>query len=152
MHFACSILNIKKVGLYIDAVSTIGCVCLGNTLTYKCTVTGGGATIWRGTAFECSYGTILRHTHFTSLYGASRSCNKGDIVAKSLSVEGNNYTSQLNVTITPQTAGKAIECFRDNGFNLTLFFSSVIPTITGLSPCTETQRQFLSALLLSLVS
>ena len=49
-------MTIKRVGLYIDAASTIGCVRPGDTLTYECTVTGPyGATVWTGTAFECSH-------------------------------------------------------------------------------------------------
>ena len=52
-------------------------------------------------------------------------------MARSLSVEGNNYTSQLNVTITPETAGKTVECRSDNGTQDTLSFSRVIPTVTG---------------------
>ena len=129
-------MSIKRVGLYhIDAASTIGCVCPGDTLTYECTVTGGILTIWTGTAFECpsiNNEILLLHDTYGSVSG---SCNNGDIVARSLSAEGNNYTSQLNVTITPETAGKTIECF-GSGFSVTLnnIFSSVIPTITGLSP------------------
>ena len=52
-------------------------------------------------------------------------------MARSLSVEDNNYTSQLNVTVTPDIAGKTIKCLHDNGSIATLVFSLVIPT-TGL--------------------
>ena len=34
-------------------------------------------------------------------------------MGQSLDVQGNNYTSQLNVTITPNTAGKIITCAYD---------------------------------------
>ena len=101
-----------------------GCVCPGDTLTYECTamgVTGGSSTVWTGTAFEClccNDNIILPHDLFSS-----RSCNNGDIVARGLSVEGNNYTSQLNVTVTPDTAGKTVECHRDNGADSILLFS-----------------------------
>ena len=114
----------------------IGCVCPGDTLTYECTSTGGygGLTIWTGTAFECSYWytyILLFHHRFTSVNGTYDSCNNGVIVARSLSVEGNNYTSQLNVTVTPDTAGKTVECLSNNGTSSTLHFSRVIPTVTG---------------------
>ena len=35
---------------------TTECACPGDILTYECTFTGvpGGATVWRGTAFDCS--------------------------------------------------------------------------------------------------
>ena len=28
-------------------------LCQGHNLTYECTVVGGGATVWKGTAFDC---------------------------------------------------------------------------------------------------
>ena len=34
-------------------------------------------------------------------------------MGRSLGVQGNNYTSQLNVTITSETAGKIIMCVYD---------------------------------------
>lgn len=60
-------------------------------------------------------------------------CNNGDIVGQSLGVQGNNYTSQLNVTITPDTAGKTIICaYDDFTENLLLNKITVIP---GNYPC-----------------
>lgn len=53
------------------------------------------------------------------------------IVGKSLSVDGNNYTSQLSVTITSDTAGKTAMCLSDNGTIEILISTFVIPT-TGL--------------------
>ena len=94
----------------------------------------GGATLWNGTAFNCAI--ILLHHYYLSTDGAIGSCNNGTIVGRSLSVEGNNYTSQLNVTVTSDTAGETIMCFHyngnDNGYNFTLQFSIATP-ITGLS-------------------
>ena len=55
-------------------------------------------------------------------------------MARTLSVEGNNYTSQLNVTVTPDTAGKTIECAHDDARgNVYYLFTLKIPTVTGLS-------------------
>ena len=62
-----------------------------------------------------------------------RTCNNGAIVARILSIDGNNYTSQLNVTVTSETIGKTIECLHDDGLFVYTRFSSTI-TITGLSP------------------
>ena len=117
----------------IYAVCISGCVRPGDILTYKCTVTGrsGGATIWTGNAFNCRYNEIaLLHRHFSTneAYGT---CNNGAIVASGLSVDGNNYTSQLNVTVTPDTAGKTIECLYNDVSIITLQLSSEIPNITG---------------------
>ena len=52
-------------------------------------------------------------------------------MGRSLGVEGNNYTSQLNVTVTTDVAGKTVECFYDDGHIATLLFILMIPT-TGL--------------------
>ena len=92
-------------------------------------------TYWTGTAFalNCPHinGIVLFHNHFTETY---RACNNGAIVARGLSVEGNNYTSQLNVTVTHDIAGETIKCFYFNGTRITIQLSTVLPT-TGLSPC-----------------
>ena len=109
-----------------------GCVCPGDTLTYECTVMGGIWTVWTGSAFNC-YEIALLHSRFMNT--RTYTCNNGAIVAQSLSVEGNYYTSQLNVTITPDIIGKTIECIVDNGTRSILLYSWVISRITGLSPC-----------------
>ena len=112
-----------------------GCVCPGDTLTYDCTVVGGGLTVWKGNAFICPSNNdeiALLHRRFESENGTNNSCTNGAIVGKSLAVEGNNYTSQLNVTITPETAGKTIMCIGDNGTTTMLIFSLLIP-LTGKS-------------------
>ena len=55
-------------------------------------------------------------------------------MARSLSIDGNNYTSQLNITVTPDTAGKTIEteCGSDNGTQYKRLFTWTIPPVTGL--------------------
>ena len=121
--------------IFIDTVFASGCACLGDTLTYECTIISifGGGTVWTGSAFDCqAHEIFLPHFQFLG-DGIYRTCNNGAIVARSLSVEGNNYTSQLNVTITPDTVGKTIECHNDNGIHVYTHFSSAIPSI-GISP------------------
>ena len=96
------------------------CACPGDKLTYRCTVQGEatGATLWNGTVFSsCQQGSneiLLQHRDFTTTGGTTGTCNNGNIVGQSLSVQGDNYTSQLNVTITPDTAGKTITCAYDS--------------------------------------
>ena len=93
--------------------------------------------VWTGTAFDCSSTNneiILLHQRFINrTYDIT--CNNGAIVARSLSAEGNNYTSQLNVTVTIDIAGKTIECIGDNAIRSILLYSWVIPTITGSPLC-----------------
>ena len=109
------------------------CVCPGDRLTYRCTVQGSptGVTVWSGTALSgCLRNEILlQHHQFTPTGGPTGTCNNGAIVGQSLSVQGNNYTSQLNVTITPETAGKTIMCSYDalDGQNTMIKFSTMIP-------------------------
>ena len=94
---------------------------------------GEGSTIWTGSALHClsvNNEIVLLHSRF--LYngnGQLSYCNNGAIVARILSVEGNNYTSQLNVTITPDTPGETIECASDDGIRPKYHFSSIIPEI-----------------------
>ena len=104
---------------------------------------GAGSTIWSGPVFslnclDCDL--ILLHNRFPSPNGTSSVCNNGAIVARSVYVKGNNYTSQLNVTLTSDTAGKTISCLHDNGTYSTTQLSIVTPTI-GLSPCIHVASQ-----------
>ena len=109
------IIIIIIIGTTSEAVP--GCVCPGDKQIYRCTVQGSpsGATVWNGTAFSgCPQDVIqLRHHQFMPTGGPIGTCNNGAIVGQSLDVQGNNYSSQLNVTITPETAGKTITCAYD---------------------------------------
>jgi hypothetical protein len=53
-------------------------------------------------------------------------------VGQSLGVQDNNYISQLNVTITPETAGKTITCAYDaltsDQTQSMIKFSTVVPS------------------------
>ena len=93
----------------------------------------GAATIWTGSAFDCLHTNNEIYVLESSTGGDT--CNNGAIVANVISVEENNYISQLNVTVTSQTVGKTIRCLYDNGqLNFTHYATSVIHT-TGLLPC-----------------
>ena len=116
----------------LQGIKPSGCVCPGDILTYQCEIIMGsffGATIWTGSALDgtCRY-IFLLHSRFPLI----RQCNNGTIVAEWLSTEGNNYTSQLNVTITPETAGKTVACGYDNGTHYSVQHSIVIPSPSGL--------------------
>ena len=119
-------------------IKPTGCVCPGDILTYECTVTGRPFeyTIWTGSAINCLWGyeIFLPHYHFNESERTIRHCN-GAIVARSLYVIDNLYTSQLSVTLTPDIMGQTIKCATDNGAHFIIHHSTVIPTTTGLSLC-----------------
>ena len=86
-------------------------------MTFECTIMGssGGATVWTGIALKCpSDEIVLFHQSFTQLGGTIRSCNNGATVARSHCVRNNLYTSQLNITVTHDTVGKAVMCVYDD--------------------------------------
>jgi hypothetical protein len=126
-----------------EGVNETQCVCPGDKLTYECTIQGEttGATIWKGNALSgCQQNAILlQHHQFTPTGGSAGTCNNGAIVGQSLGIQGNNYTSQLNVTITPETAGKTITCAYDalTAQDIMVKFSTIIPGTNHLS-CTTT--------------
>ena len=97
------------------------CTCPGYyILTYECEVIGHhlDATIWRGSAFDCTGQEIsLLHRLYTDNSTHTRAygvCNDGSIVAQSLRLENDTYVSQLNVTVSDSVIGKSIECIFDN--------------------------------------
>ena len=87
-----------------------GCACFNETITYECTIKGGinGATVWHGSAFNCSGNDInILHSSIGSGIGT---CNNGAIVAQMLRATDGFYTSQLNVTISSDMIGKSVGC------------------------------------------
>ena len=95
------------------------CVCPGDVLIYECTIAGGGATLWKGSAFDCpsvSNEIILRHSEFESENG---NCNNEAITADSIgsTMVRNNltcYTSRLNVTVSNEMNSRTIKCIHDS--------------------------------------
>ena len=86
------------------------CTCLGHTQTFECVVFGPGITLWQGTAFRCPTSVIrLRHSRYNDS-GAIGGCNDGAIVASSVGVLENLYTSKLNVTVGQEMINGTIEC------------------------------------------
>ena len=77
------------------------CVCPGRELRLECTVVGGFATVWSGTAFDCEgqgNEIVLRHSQFFES-GIVFECTSGMIIARShnRTFGGPNsaFTSQL---------------------------------------------------------
>ena len=108
-----------------------GCVCPGDNLIFRCTAlaTADDVTIWKGTAIDCRDGNniiVLIHSRFISPGGTSRDCNNGAIVARSIGLEDRQYTSQLNVTVTNEMAGKTIICLTANASDQIIQLSTTI--------------------------
>ena len=91
---------------YLEAID---CACPEDQLVYECSVQGGFATVWRGSAFDCglaSNSIILRHNNPTSI-GV---CNNGRLVAQIVETFNGTFTSQINVTVSEDMNNKTVEC------------------------------------------
>ena len=111
------------------------CVCPGHELRLECTVVGGAATDWRGSAFDCpiSY-IILLHSRFES--GTSAMCNNGRIIGRSINTtsdsDGIKYISQLIIQLDENGTldGRTVECAQDNGIQITAIGTHTIIACT----------------------
>ena len=107
------------------------CACPGEKLIYTCSAVtneSGRATVWSGSAFDCAGSEItLLHDRFSD--GTIRECNGGAILGRSVSVDGNCFTSQLNVTVSTGLNNKTVKCFLDS--EMQVIGESLI-TVTGM--------------------
>ena len=60
---------------------------------------------------------VLLHSRFNNGSESTGTCNNGSIVGEIIELNGNNYTSQLNITFDPFLIGKTVECVSDDGEN-----------------------------------
>ena len=101
-------------GRISELISSSGCSCPGDQLTFDCLVEDGVATVWQGSAFDCNHEgpnmIILRHSQFSQQPPAGGECNDGRIVAQSIGVFNGTFMSQLNVTVTEDMNNKTIKC------------------------------------------
>lgn len=126
------------------AAENSSCGCVGDTLIYNCTVSGGISTAWQGSAFD-NCRIILLHSHFASGRGSSRTCNQGRIIGQSQRYSINYftnvsyYTSYLRVTALPELNNTDIQCLHYINSQFTLIGSYSISIISGiiLPYCTE---------------
>ena len=84
---------VENVGL----VKLTSCICPGFTVVYECTVMGGTATVWAGSALNCanSHNEIVLLHPFQSNKDYSKTCNNGNIVGHSVNtVAGDIHTSR----------------------------------------------------------
>ena len=92
------------------------CACPGHNQRFKCRVFGEGATIWKGTAFECA-GTdneiVLLHAQSSSQMSPLQ-CNSGAIQGHIIRAVNNTYTSELSVAVSNELEGRSISCIHDS--------------------------------------
>ena len=107
-------------------------------LTVKCSIIGGGATVWQGNAFNCDNNNQeipLRHSQFEESIKPEGSCTNGAIVAEAIGVINDSYVSQLNVTVNLEMNNTTVECI--HSINLTEVLVTMI-NITVISDMSQT--------------
>ena len=101
----------------LESPANVTCACSGEVLTYTCTIDGGNATIWGGSAFDCA-GNAIELTHLSFANGTSGKCNNGAILVQSVKVDKTFYTSKLNVTVSNGLDDKTVTCSSDLKSNI----------------------------------
>ncbi len=115
--------------------------CRGDTLTFNCTVNGGAATVWKGSAFKCMNSDndiTLLHSRSNSSVNANGRCNDGELKAYAelvvLTSNSDKYLSQINITTTyPFTVSVfTVSCFLDNGTTETIVSNWTVSISNGV--------------------
>ena len=118
------------------------CVCPGHELRLECTIVGGIATIWRGSAFsDCETNRIvLRHSQFES--GTASACSNGRIIGRSINTtsdgDGIKYISQLiiQLDVNGNLDGRTVECAHSYATQTTIMGTHTIIACTrGIYKC-----------------
>ena len=111
--------------------------CPGELLVVECSVMGGSATVWQGTALEqCMHNTekgiILRHSQFHVPGKNSGSCANEAIVARAIGVVNNSYVSELSVTVTPEMNNKTVECVQSSNISEPAIKTIIITVVSDI--------------------
>ena len=113
---------------------------MGQNVTFECNVVGQGFTVWAGSAFNCTGNEItLRHAQFVDDTAVGE-CNSGNIVGRGIRVDGNIYTSHLNVTLTLEVIGKTVNCSYDDGSGNTPVAIDQLTLMVSNSKCSVMQE------------
>ena len=102
-------------------------------MTYSCTVTKDGNTIWKGSVFDCpatSDEIILSHGG-SVVHGQSGTCNNGRISGLVVGTENNSYTSHLRVLVGPEMVDRNISCSHEIGGQTTEIGSTNLTITRG---------------------
>jgi hypothetical protein len=109
------------------------CACAGDRLIYNCSIMGGTATLWRGTAFDCPMDEneiTFRHSQFAANQEI-RICNDGDLVGRNVGVVNDCYTSQLNVIVRESFNNKTVQCAFTSSEGMTTIGESLLRVVSG---------------------
>ena len=92
-------------------------MCPGHILIFECTVVGGFATIWSGSALGCEINLLHERYNGSSNYNKTCSNNIiGGNVFLNMTEDGiYSYRSQLNITVTANIFGESIKCIHEGG-------------------------------------
>ena len=109
-----------------------GCTCEGYDQVYECRITGSGATVWRGSAFDCpATGNEISFLH--SSPDTDKTCNDGAISGHIIQAENGAYVLQLTVSVSAEMIGTTINCFHDSGGTQNQIGSSLIALTRGIT-------------------
>ena len=133
------VVALKFSQTFAVAENTGYCARPGDQLTFECTTVVVGATIWHGSAFDCSMNQppneiILAHSRYFSGLIARGNCNNGNILAQSVGVNAVNITyyltSELNVTVSSNMHNETIQCDveDDDGTRMTISVFRILLT------------------------
>lgn len=127
-------------------ITSGGCICRGHSITFVCNATGGGSTVWQGSAFDCpssSSEIFLLHSQYTSSNRPQGLCNSGAIEAHAIGIDQRLgvFTSQLVISnLSLSLNGMTVECAHDSGVAVNIIGTSVIAFTTGIGHCTHTMH------------
>jgi hypothetical protein len=98
-------------------------------------VFGSGATIWKGTAFDCSLTnnelTIFHSINYTSQ--KPQNCNNGAIIGHAIRAENDSYTSQITIQVGDEYLnGTTVVCAHDNGTDSIEIGLAMLNITTGI--------------------
>ena len=98
-------------------------------------MSGSGATVWKGTAFDCSLSSnefvIFHDINYTSQ--KPQTCNNGAIIGRVVGTENDSYTSQITVQVSDELNGTTVVCAHDNGTDTIEIGSATLDITTGTS-------------------
>lgn len=111
-------LYLYSLTMWTISIYTGGTSCSTCATVLECAVSGLGATVWNGSAFNCQETNneiVLLHNRYNSTDGTIHTCNGGAILAQSTSFKNNRYTSRLQINVSEEILEKTIGCIYDNG-------------------------------------